>query len=269
MAPAVKQRCTCEVYQCVKSLDPNPMTQVPKPGRLLPASTVHQHRRDDKIWRAARQTGQMQLDVLVADSSFGMGTDDSVVSSRILHGEAGNLQVAVSQPVSLGESTHTSVSVPSRDASAVSTPVPRLLPQVVPSSGYTHNRALAPLESLGHYRTLFNSAISTLSTTNSGSLVFLPVPSGDREDDAPPGIDAAASRHFVVHQQLVGKLLDLVKAVPSNEDADAQVEKERLTAEIRAGKSTIREHSNFQLSSNQITYIPFSICWPTSRFLCY
>ncbi|KAI6143926.1 hypothetical protein BKA82DRAFT_512363 [Pisolithus tinctorius] len=259
MAPAVKQRCTCEVYQCVKSLDPNPMTQVPKPGQSTPGVD------HDKIWRAARQTGQMQLDVLVADSSFGMGTDDSVVSSRILHGEAGNLQVAVSQPVSLGESTHTSVSVPSRDASAVSTPVPRLLPQVVPSSGYTHT----PLESLGHYRTLFNSAISTLSTTNSGSLVFLPVPSGDREDDAPPGIDAAASRHFVVHQQLVGKLLDLVKAVPSNEDADAQVEKERLTAEIRAGKSTIREHSNFQLSSNQITYIPFSICWPTSRFLCY
>ncbi|KAI6141079.1 hypothetical protein BKA82DRAFT_10734 [Pisolithus tinctorius] len=168
----------------------------------------------------------MQLDVLVANSSFGMGTDDSVVSSWILHGKAGNLQVAVSQPVSLGGSMHTSVSILSWDGSAVSMPVPGLLLQVVPSSGYTHR-----------------------------SLVFLPVPCGDHEDDAPPGIDVAASWHFVIHQQLVGKLLDLVKAILSNEDADAQVEKEKLTAEIRAGKSMIQEHSNFQLLSNQ--------------FLCY
>ncbi|KAI6098695.1 hypothetical protein F5141DRAFT_1066762 [Pisolithus sp. B1] len=111
MTPAVKQCCTCKVYQCIRSLDPDPTTQVPKPGHLLPASTVHQHWQDNKICKMARQTGQMELNVLMANSSSEMETDDPVISSWAVHGEAGNWQVAAGELVLCSAPVHESASV--------------------------------------------------------------------------------------------------------------------------------------------------------------
>ncbi|KAI6095474.1 hypothetical protein EV401DRAFT_2083690 [Pisolithus croceorrhizus] len=70
-----------------------------------------------------------------------------------------------------------------------------------------------------------------MSTVSSAGLIFLPVLSGISKD-TPPGVDPTASQNFVIHQQLVEKLVDLVNAMPSNGNKDIQMEKENFAAKI-------------------------------------
>ena len=84
-----KVRCTCQVYGCCGILTQDPRTGLPTPGRLLAPSTVHQHRRNDKIWHSARQVPDIEIELLTAAARSPIDRD-SVVSSRAFLSEENN-----------------------------------------------------------------------------------------------------------------------------------------------------------------------------------
>jgi len=84
-----KVRCTCQVYRCNEILTQDSRTNLPSPGRLLAPSTVHQHRRDDKIWHSARQGQDIEVELLTAAARSPIDPDP-VVSSKARRSEENN-----------------------------------------------------------------------------------------------------------------------------------------------------------------------------------
>ena len=89
MAAKNKVCCTCQVYGCNEILTQDSRTYLPSPGRLLAPSTVHQHRRDDKIWHSARQGKDIEVELLTAEARSAVDSDP-VVSSRARRSEENN-----------------------------------------------------------------------------------------------------------------------------------------------------------------------------------
>ena len=86
---SARHRCNCQVYGCISGSDPDPWTQIPVAGCLLPPSTVYQHRHDNKIWCAAKHCEHEELDLLVA-AAVTETHSEAVVSLRACQSELGN-----------------------------------------------------------------------------------------------------------------------------------------------------------------------------------
>ena len=89
MAAKNKVRCTCQVYGCNEISTRDSRTYLPSPGRLLAPSTVHQHRRDDKIWHSAQQGKDIEVELLTS-AARSVVDSDPVVSSRARRSEENN-----------------------------------------------------------------------------------------------------------------------------------------------------------------------------------
>ncbi|KAI6010258.1 hypothetical protein PISMIDRAFT_25773 [Pisolithus microcarpus 441] len=188
----------CHVYGCADGTDPDPWTHIPTSGRLLPASTVHQHRRDDRIWRSAQECDNVQMDLRVATTPPQDHGDD-IVTSRALQTVQGNHPSPISEEVHFG-----------MDDKGSST---------------------TELECLQQYRHMFQSTVLSFTPSR---LKFLPNHTTAAGAQPPLDLtDMRGSHSFMVHQQFMQKLLELVDAVDINGDDEAAVTRKKLILDIQ------------------------------------
>jgi len=91
-----------------------------------------------------------------------------------------------------------------------------------------NNVSIGPLN---QYRSLFQGAMSSFSGVPSSGLKFLPT-SSNSSDDLPPLVDPSCSHSFCNHYQLIGKVLEYVTAVSSDEEGIME-ERNQLLLDIR------------------------------------
>lgn len=196
---SAKHRCKCQVYDCVSRSDPDPWTQLPIPGRLLPPSTVYQHRRDDKIWCAAKLE-RMELDLLVATAV--PETREDVISSKA---------------------------------------------HQIPDKG---SDSTASLQSIQRYRDMFQSTVLSFTPPR---LRFMSDHPTLAAVDTPPPIDLndQGSQPFIIHQQYVRKLFELVNAVCSNDD-DVITTRKQLILDIQEHQGYLERIRNYQWRRQEV-----------------
>ncbi|KIN97375.1 hypothetical protein M404DRAFT_32352, partial [Pisolithus tinctorius Marx 270] len=195
---SAKHRCKCQVYGCISGSDPDPWTQLPTSGHLLPPSTVYQHRHDDKIWCASKQCEHMELDLLVA-TTLPKTHSDGVVSSRAHESELGNEPVFVPNT-----------------------------PLRVPEQESTSATALLLLQ---QYRNMFQSTVSSFTPPRLRFTSNHPITTGALPPIDPN--DERGSQPFIIHQQYIEKLFELVRGVSGDEDDDVISARKRLILDIQ------------------------------------
>ena len=82
-----RQRCTCEIYGCSNNTEEDPDTHLVVQGRLLPSSTLAQHRRENKIWLAAQQNQNPESVLLANVLTTSNDQEDYVVNHDASHVE--------------------------------------------------------------------------------------------------------------------------------------------------------------------------------------
>lgn len=217
---SAKHRCKCQVYGCISESDPDPWTQLPTPGRLLSPSTAYQHRRDDKIWCAAKQCERMELDLLVATTAPETHGED-VISARARQSELGNEAAFTSS---------TPLEVTNKESTSA-----------------------ASLQLLQQYRDMFHSSVSSFTPPRLRFMSDYPTAA-----DTPPPIDPSdqwGSRPFIIHHQYTEKLLELVSAVPSNEDDSVMLARKRLILDIQEYQSSLERIRNYQWRRQEVETI--------------
>ncbi|KIK22681.1 hypothetical protein PISMIDRAFT_11400 [Pisolithus microcarpus 441] len=214
---SAKHRCKCEVYGCMNGSDPDPCTQLPTPGRLLPLSMAYQHRRDDKIWCAARQYEHMELNLLVATAGPETHSED-VTSSKAYQSELGNESTFVPNVL---------LKVPGKESNSVTS-----------------------IQLLQQYRDMFQSTVSSFTPPHLRFMSDHPAAA----DITPPidPNDQRGSRLFIIHQQYVGKLLELVSAVCSDEDDDVVLTRKQLILDIQAHQGYLERIRNYQWQRQEV-----------------
>ncbi|KAF8836705.1 hypothetical protein BDN67DRAFT_1014466 [Paxillus ammoniavirescens] len=100
-----------------------------------------------------------------------------------------------------------------------------LIPQTITAE------TTGPLGELLQYCKLFESLVATFTGLLLPGLLFNPPPS-DQSGDTPGALDLKASHSFLVHQQSIDKVLELVDAVLS-EGSEAKAEKLPVTPSVQ------------------------------------
>lgn len=226
-----KVRCRCQVYGCVDGVDPDPWSQVPTSGRLLPASTAHQHRRDDRIWQSAKQSDSAQPDLCVARIQPQDHTDD-VVSSRALQTALGNQPLPISQDQFRVD-----------DKGSMAT----------------------ELECLQQYRNMFQSSVLSFTPPR---LKFLPSHTVGAGVQPPLDLtDTKGSRSLMVHREFMQKLLELVEAVVSNGE-EVTTTRKKLVMDIQEHQRYVdrlvdcewrRQHAGMTGSQSSVMSLPIIV----------
>ncbi|KIK18256.1 hypothetical protein PISMIDRAFT_14501 [Pisolithus microcarpus 441] len=162
----------------------------------------------------------MELDLLVATTALETHGED-VISARARQSELGN------------EAAFTS-SMPLEVTNKEST-------------------SAASLQLLQQYRDMFHSSVSSFTPPRLRFMSDYPTAA-----DTPPPIDPSdqwGSRLFIIHHQYTEKLLELISAVPSNEDDSVMLARKRLILDIQEYQSSLECIRNYQWRRQEVETI--------------